>query len=66
MLLIISGIFSSIDGFSMNFFGSESTPIYGFRAFYATIVLFGVSGWLILLIGLILIIVIIIKLKKMK
>ena len=66
LLLIILGIFSSITGFSMNFFGSESTPIYGFRAFYATIVLFGGIEWPILLIGLILIIVSIIKLKKRK
>lgn len=66
ILLIILGILYSITGFSMNFFGSESTPIYGFRAFYATIVLFGVIGWPVLLVGFILIIVSIIKLRKMK
>ena len=62
---LIVGIDSAINGMTTGFF-SSSQRYYGFEAFIDGIVLFSLISWPVYIIGLILVILSIVKLKKIK
>ena len=61
---LVDGIYSSITGFSGLCFGSGCISKYGFKAFIDSIFLYSFIFWPTYIIGLILIIISMIKIKK--